>query len=161
MPARETPVEFENFFDRMFPPVVKLATRLVGSDDAEDVAVEALARALDRWGRVVGMPHRDAWVMRVAANVALDQLRRDRRRREPVPTEAQSEEEGTALRLTVRAALDHLPRRQAEVLTLRYLADLGEDDVAGALGISLGSVKTHARRGLSALRLREELFDVR
>jgi len=50
------------------------------------------------------------------------------------------------------AALGRLPRRQREVLTLRYYLDLSESQIADALGISAGSVKAHAHRGLNALR---------
>jgi RNA polymerase sigma factor (sigma-70 family) len=45
-----------------------------------------------------------------------------------------------------------LPRRQREVLVLRYYLDLSEAQIAHALGISPGSVKAHAHRGLAALR---------
>ena len=51
----------------------------------------------------------------------------------------------------VIAALQCLPRRQREVLVLRYWADLSEDEIATTLGISNGSVKTHAHRGMAAL----------
>jgi RNA polymerase sigma factor (sigma-70 family) len=50
------------------------------------------------------------------------------------------------------AALGRLPRRQREVLTLRYYLDLSEAQIADALSISTGSVKAHAHRGLIALR---------
>ena len=50
------------------------------------------------------------------------------------------------------AALGRLPRRQREVLTLRYYVDLSEAQIADALRISAGSVKAHAHRGLAALR---------
>jgi len=50
------------------------------------------------------------------------------------------------------AALGRLPRREREVLTLRYYLDLSEAQIADALSISPGSVKTHAHRGLIALR---------
>lgn len=49
-------------------------------------------------------------------------------------------------------ALAGLPRRQREVLTLRYYLDLSEAQIADALGISTGAVKAHAHRGLAALR---------
>ena len=49
-------------------------------------------------------------------------------------------------------ALGRLPRRQREVLTLRYYLDLSEAQIADALNISAGSVKVHAHRGLAALR---------
>ena len=50
------------------------------------------------------------------------------------------------------AALRKLPHRQREVLVLRYYLDLAETDIAAALGITRGSVKTHASRGMAALR---------
>jgi RNA polymerase sigma-70 factor (sigma-E family) len=50
------------------------------------------------------------------------------------------------------AALGRLPRRQREVLTLRYFLDLSEAQIADALSISAGSVKVHAHRGLTGLR---------
>ncbi len=49
-------------------------------------------------------------------------------------------------------AIRDLPRRQSEVLLLRYQAELSESEIAEALGISTGSVKTHASRGLAAVR---------
>ncbi|HET8599588.1 MAG TPA: SigE family RNA polymerase sigma factor [Segeticoccus sp.] len=54
-------------------------------------------------------------------------------------------------------ALAALPRRQREVLTLRYYLDLSEAQIADALQISPGSVKVHAHRGLEALRSMEEV----
>ena len=51
----------------------------------------------------------------------------------------------------VIAALRQLPVRQREALVLRYYADLSEAEIAAAMGVSTGSVKTHAHRGLAAL----------
>ena len=51
----------------------------------------------------------------------------------------------------VVAALRRLPARQRECLVLRYYLDLSEAEIATTLGISAGSVKTHASRGLTAL----------
>ncbi|MDQ4051466.1 MAG: sigma-70 family RNA polymerase sigma factor, partial [Actinomycetota bacterium] len=55
-------------------------------------------------------------------------------------------------RNAVLDALRTLPRRQREVLTLRYYLDLSEAEIADTLGISRGSVKAHASRGSAALR---------
>jgi RNA polymerase sigma-70 factor (sigma-E family) len=49
-------------------------------------------------------------------------------------------------------ALRRLPERQREVLVLRYYADLSEADIADTIGISRGAVKSHASRGMAALR---------
>jgi DNA-directed RNA polymerase specialized sigma24 family protein len=56
------------------------------------------------------------------------------------------------LREEVIAALRELPARQREVIVLRYYADLSEAQIADAMGISVGAVKSHASRGLAALR---------
>jgi RNA polymerase sigma factor (sigma-70 family) len=48
--------------------------------------------------------------------------------------------------------LDALPARQRAVLILRYYGQLSEAEIAGALGISRGAVKSHSSRGLRALR---------
>jgi RNA polymerase sigma factor (sigma-70 family) len=61
------------------------------------------------------------------------------------------------------AALAHLPRRQREAVALYYLAGLSEEEVGRALGIAVGTVKSHLHRGLSALRrsLDDGLVEVR
>jgi RNA polymerase sigma factor (sigma-70 family) len=55
-------------------------------------------------------------------------------------------------RKVVLDALRELPGRQREVLALRYYLDLSEADIASTLGISQGAVKSHASRGVAALR---------
>jgi RNA polymerase sigma factor (sigma-70 family) len=52
----------------------------------------------------------------------------------------------------VLALLRTLPTRQREALVLRYYADLSEAEIADVMGISRGAVKSHAARGLAALR---------
>jgi RNA polymerase sigma-70 factor (sigma-E family) len=53
---------------------------------------------------------------------------------------------------SVRATLRDLPDRQREAIVLRYYADLSEEEIAAAMGISRGAVKSHTVRGMSALR---------
>src|SRR4051812_16125029 len=93
---------------------------------AEDVVAEAFARALARWSKVEHLDHRDAWVHRVAINLALDTLRRP-----PPPIERPGPDEGSEparaeLRLVLTAALRRLSRRQREAVVLRYLGGLSE-----------------------------------
>jgi RNA polymerase sigma-70 factor (ECF subfamily) len=59
-------------------------------------------------------------------------------------------------RLDVEEVVRRLPRRQREVVTLYYLADLSVAEVAHLLGISVGSVKAHLSDARSALRARLE-----
>jgi DNA-directed RNA polymerase specialized sigma24 family protein len=55
-------------------------------------------------------------------------------------------------RAAVIAALRRLPSRQREAIVLRYYADFSEAEVAAAMGISCGAVKSHTARGMAALR---------
>lgn len=144
-------------FEAAFPHLLELALRtttrlLRHQPDAEDAAAEALARTAERWSRVAGLPYRDAWVQRVAANVAIDQLRRRRRAAEPVPGAVADLAEPLVGRLEVTDLLRRLPARQREVLVLRYVLDLSIEEVAAALGIGTNSVKTHTTRAVAALR---------
>jgi RNA polymerase sigma factor (sigma-70 family) len=84
--------------------------------------------------------------------LAIDRVRKDRSSRASA-TDAGRLDPDAAERLDLQRALLGLPRRQRDVVVLRYLLDQSEDTVAGALGVSVGTVKTHAFRGLAALRL--------
>jgi RNA polymerase sigma-70 factor (sigma-E family) len=149
--ARPVPRSFEIAFDDLYRLAYRVAFRILGDrPDAEDVAQEALARAALRWSGLHDRP--EGWVSRVASNLAIDRYRR-RRRQPQVPSgpvgivDEQMDERGDLV-----AALRKLPRRQREVVVLRYLADLSEADVALSLGCSIGTVKSNGARGLSALR---------
>ena len=143
---------FDEAFDELFVVARRSAARLLGeSAAAEDVAAETLGRALAAWPKVRDLPYRDAWIRRVATNVAVDLIRKERERAVPGGVEPDVALLG-ANRVAVADALAQLPRRQRDVLTLRYLSDMSESDVARVLHISLGSVKRHAHRGLAALR---------
>ena len=149
------PDDFDQVFDEMFLPAFHVAHRILSNvEDAEDAAAEALARALRSWNRVRRLPYRDAWIMRVTANVAIDRARR-RKPTSPVPDRADEDRsEDVVLQISLANALASLSKRQREVLSLRYLADLSESEVASSLGISVNSVKTHTLRGVAAMRER-------
>ena len=144
--------DFDSAFRALFQPAFRVAYGILGNiEDAEDAAAEALARALVRWGRVRRLPYREAWVMRVAANVAIDMARK--RRSLPQTTELVDDAtDAVVLRVALAAALAALSRRQREVVSLRYVAGLSERDVATCLGISVNSVKKHMLRGTTTLR---------
>jgi RNA polymerase sigma-70 factor (sigma-E family) len=144
---------FEEAFEDLYARAYGVAFQLLGRrSEAEDVAQETLARAFVRWRKI--RSYAEAWVVRVAGNLAIDAWRRLRR----VDTDATTERLGATApgpdeqRVDLHRALDNLSRRQREVLVLRFIADLPEADVAKALGCSVGSVKQHASRGLATLR---------
>jgi len=144
-------LDFDAFFVRVLPAVERVAGRVVGGGPAaEDCAVEALARAYSRWPTVGSMERPEAWVLRVATNLALDTVRRKRTTQSLVPVGSRTDD--VELRQALVAALRQLPKRQQEVVVLRYIADLAEPDVASALHMSLGTVKTHLRRAMPHLR---------
>lgn len=146
--------DFDSAFDELYPRAWHLARRILGdSAAAEDVAAEAMARAYARWDKVGDLPHRDGWVLRVAANLAIDAIRRRGRSLPAAPPPADPDDVAT-LRVALAAALGSLPRRQRQAVALRFLGGLSEAEAAGAMGISAGSVKTHVHRGLAALRAR-------
>jgi RNA polymerase sigma factor (sigma-70 family) len=145
--------DFDTFFRSVFPKAVAVARRITGDAmTAEDVALDSLAKAHFRWRRVGGLEWRDAWVLKVAAHEALRRLPKPRQLTRPAAAGTDDHADGVALRQTLRAALMALPRRQREVVVLRHLVGLSEPEVAVALDLSLGTVKTHLRRGLSGLR---------
>jgi RNA polymerase sigma-70 factor (ECF subfamily) len=146
--------DFDDFFYTVLPRVLRVGQRLTGNRHAaEDIAAEAFARAYARWRKVGELPYRDAWVLKVATNLAIDAARRR--------VAVAAIDEGTvvldvadvvALRATLVSALAALSRSQREAVVLRYLVDLPEDQVAVALGIRPGTVKSHLHRAVAKLR---------
>jgi RNA polymerase sigma factor (sigma-70 family) len=146
--------DFEEFFRRVYPSVLRATIRVAGATGvAEDAAIEAMTKAFVRWPRLRSLPYRDAWVLRVAINETLRQLRRDRVRDLVVSSGAVAgPADAVAIRLVVVAAVARLPRRQREAIGLRYLGDRSEADTAAAMGVSGGTLKSHLDRARRSLR---------
>jgi len=72
----------------------------------------------------------------------------------PAPDEQSAEHAALALieRSAVTSALRTLPARQREAIVLRYYGDFSEADIAQAMGISRGAVKSHTARAMAALK---------
>ena len=146
-------VPFTDAYPRLFADSYRVAYRLLGDRaEAEDVAAETCARAYSRWRSIAD--YAEPWCVRVAGNQALDLLR-SRARAARRGQEQRPERDRVAEsvdRLDLYAALSELPRRQREVVVLRYLGDQSEEQTASLLGLSVGSVKTHGSRGIARLR---------
>jgi RNA polymerase sigma-70 factor (sigma-E family) len=147
-------LRFEEVFPVLIRDAYRVAYRLLGDrSEAEDVAQEACARTYSKWGSV--RDHAEPWCVRVASNLALDVLRartRAVKRNERLKANDTTVTPAVDERLDLYAALERLPRRQRETVVLRYLGDLSEAQTADLIGCSVGSVKTHASRGLAALK---------
>jgi RNA polymerase sigma-70 factor (sigma-E family) len=142
---------FDAAFNDLYRLAYRVAYRILGDrGDAEDVAQEALARAALRWARLEDRP--EGWVTRVASNLAIDRVRRRSRAQPPMTGPMGLVDPLLGERGDLVAALRRLPRRQRQVVVLRFLADLTEVQVALEMGCSVGSVKSHGARGLASLR---------
>ncbi|REF31696.1 SigE family RNA polymerase sigma factor [Calidifontibacter indicus] len=124
---------------------------------AEDLVQTALAKAWQNWHRA---DQPEAYVRRILVNEFASGWRR--KWRGEVPTDELPErplDDGD--RLDTRAglidALARLPRQQRAVVVLRYYQDYTEEQTARTLGISVGTVKSHTSRALSALRISPHL----
>ena len=151
--------EFREFYERSNDRAIGVARRMVGNSElAEDLAAESLARAYARWGKLRSHPNPDAWLFKVLGNLCIDHVRKASPRPELLLDISETNTANQAtLRVDLADALSRLSPRQQEVVMLRYVSDLSEQDVALTLGMSPGAVKTHLHRATT--RLRSELGD--
>ncbi|MDO7867181.1 SigE family RNA polymerase sigma factor [Nocardioides jiangxiensis] len=152
--------------------LVRLSVLLVHDQGlAEEITQDAFVALHGRWSRLRSPDSALAYLRQSVVNRSRSALRHrkvvDRHAaRERLPEPAPSADAGVTAdvrRAEVLAALHTLPRRQREVLALRYYLDLSEADIAATLGISQGAVKSHASRGSATLRthLAPHLEDLR
>lgn len=148
---------FEEYVAARGPALWRSAWLLTGdAHRAEDLVQATLLKCWSRWLRLSTRDGSiDAYVRRVLVTTYTDWWRR--RWTGEVPTEELPErswtDEGLAAeRRDVLAALARLPRAQRAVVVLRYYDDLTEAQTADALGVSVGTVKSHTSRALKALR---------
>jgi RNA polymerase sigma-70 factor (sigma-E family) len=153
--SRPEDVSFEEFVTARRAALLRTAYLLTGDpDDAEDLLQVALAKAYPRWRRLADRP--EPYVRRIMARESVDRWRRRRWREtltaapaEPVATD---ETDAHDRRIELAAALGQLSPRQRAVVVLRYFDDFTERETAQLLGISVGTVKSHARDALARLR---------
>ena len=147
---------FEAFYRREFRRLVSFVLAMSGSRSAaEDLAQEALMVAHKQWETVSVMERPDAWVRRVASNMAVSRYRRQKAelkavvrlagRREDVIQPMEPEDE------QFWAMVRSLPQNQATAVTLHYLEDRSVADIAEVLDCSPSTAKVHLHRGRKAL----------
>jgi RNA polymerase sigma-70 factor (sigma-E family) len=154
---RSRDAEFAEFMAVAQPGLLRTARYLTGSDDqAVYVRVKASWVSSRAWSRV--RPEGAlAYTRQVMVNHRRSAWRRSGREVSRAPgdvlLDAVTHQDGrTELRDEVVRLLRSLPRRQRAVVVLRYYVDLSEGEVAHLMGISTGTVKSAAARGLAALR---------
>jgi RNA polymerase sigma-70 factor (sigma-E family) len=139
--------------------LVRLASLLLDDVGAsEEVVQDAYVKMHGAWRRIREPEAAIGYLRTTVLNLARSRLRRrqvaQKHAPKPMP-DGPSAEQGALDRLErdrVVQALRELPTRQRECLVLRYYGDLSEAQIAEAMGISTGAVKSHASRGMAALR---------
>ena len=151
----------EQLYAAHWRQLVRLSVLLVRDPGtAEEIVQDAFVAVHGRWGRLREPEKALAYLRQAVVNRSRSALRHRAvvnrhatRETDPRPEPGADEATlATARRSAVLDALRTLPRRQREVLALRYYLDLSETEIADTLGISRGSVKTHTSRGSAALR---------
>jgi RNA polymerase sigma-70 factor (ECF subfamily) len=159
----------EALYDRYSRVVYSAALRILGQPElAEEVVQETFWRVWRRSGTFQpGRGQVSSWVLGIAHNLAIDELRRQRARPSPVYDEedrpvlrdiedSSMDVAGAAIdaeqRRLISAALDQIPAEQREALELAYFGGLSQSEIAARLQNPLGTVKTRIRLGLQKLR---------
>ena len=158
-----------NYQNMVFSTAMRLLTN---QSEAEDVTQEVFLRAYERFGELQGSPTVGGWLKTVATNLSLNHLSRYRSRWTlfsemytgdpdagdgPEMEFADESNAGEELEARdrhelVEQAMQKLPAAQRVPLVLYHLEDLGYEEIAAKLGISLGKVKTDIFRGREVLR---------
>jgi RNA polymerase sigma-70 factor, ECF subfamily len=151
---------FRGFYDRTSRQVWAYLHRLTGDPHAaDDLLQDTYYRFLRATVQLDSESHRRHYLFRIATNLANDRFRRARSR--PVTVEHDTdalvtapEGEGLDRRLHIAQALSRLRRRERAMLWLAYAHGSSHEEIARAMGLRTGSVKTlllRARRRLAAL----------
>jgi RNA polymerase sigma-70 factor (sigma-E family) len=148
MPMRDA--AFREYFERHHDSMSRLAYLMTGEAEiADDLAAEALTEVWGHWDRVTAADDPAAYGHGILMNLARNWVRRRSRERllslEPFRRALDPDV------VDVRTALRRLPHRRRACVVLRYAFDLSEKEVASALGISVGAVKSATSRGARQL----------
>ena len=156
--------------ERHSPRIYRIALcYLRNPDEAMDAVQETFVKAFQHAGRWDRSSEVGPWLTRIAVNHSIDLYRRSRRRlqsEEPlaegdhdqrVSSEGPSPERrmiGQQIGDRIGAALRALPEKQRAVFVLRHYEEMSLDEIAQAMDLSLGTVKSSLHRAIHGLRVR-------
>ena len=162
-PVDQRPLDeaaFDALYRQLWWPMLRLAFALVDERTAaEDLVQDAFAALYRRWDQLRDTAAAAAYLRVSVVNGARSLLRRRGTARRHLHALISADEPSadhvvllSSEHLLVRDAFAELPQRQREVLTLRYIAELSDEQISAATGLSLGGVRSASSRGLAALR---------
>jgi RNA polymerase sigma-70 factor (ECF subfamily) len=135
---------FEDWYRPQWPRLVAWVTFSVGDQAiAEDIAADSFAKALDRWETLTSKGEPTAWVYTVAMNAVRKRWHRQRTEHEALgrlDAHTAHTRETEVPQPEIWAAVRRLPDRARTAITLRYVADLTEREIAEVMGITRGTV---------------------
>lgn len=148
-------LDFDDFMGQEYEGVVRALTLVFNDRDlAEDCAQDAFEKALIRWRRVSAMDRPGTWVYVVAVRRGRRQLERIGRAVGVTPMDDRLlEQDAVVDAMWVQQLLTTLPLRQRAVVVLRHAGGLPLADIAAALGISVGTVKSTLHAAYRNLRV--------
>lgn len=164
--ARQDAHALEALYDRHSRTVYGLLLRIVKNEAiAEELLQETFWQVWSKAEQFSGSGAAAAWIYRIARNKALDQLRRQKARPQPVHTDPDAMEQPGAPapygveqqieriwnRQHIRLALDQIPDEQRLCLELAYFEGMSQQQIAEQTRTPLGTIKTRVRMGLSKL----------
>lgn len=161
-PAALSDLDFRDYVRTRRRALLRTAYVLTGNlADAEDLVQSALAKTYLAWDRIADRGALDGYVRRAIVNTHISWWRRRRLQEYPtdeLPDRAVADHAiNSDLQETLRQAVDRLPPRMRAAIMLRYYDDMTEAEVAEALGVSLGTVKSTVARAVAKLRIDADL----
>jgi RNA polymerase sigma-70 factor (ECF subfamily) len=144
---------FDEFYATHFSTLVAQLRAGIGDlAEAQDVVQEAFCRAWSRWDRVSDYDDPQAWVRRVAWNLAVSRWRRTRTALRYVAGQTPVHVTGPGPdRVVLDTALARLPVNHRRAVVLYYLADMSAADIARDCGVSESTVRSWLHRARAAL----------
>jgi RNA polymerase sigma-70 factor (sigma-E family) len=161
--------EFEAFVVEQQRGLLRFAMTLTGDFRlSEELVADVFGALFERWDVVGRFDHPGAYARRALVNHFISQGRRHTRWQRVAPQvfaghrpDSEDPSHEVSERMSMRLRLDGLPPRQRAVLSMRYYLDLPDEKIAEQLGCSPATVRSHAARGLAALRIELDDLDRR
>ena len=150
--AVSTDASFDAFYRAEADGLCRALTLALGNADlAREATDEGLVRAYQHWRKISAYDNPAGWVYRVALNWARSRLRKTKR--EVITDDIRDVAASWSTEPGLLQAIQHLPLEFRSVVVLRYLLQWSTAEVAEALEVPTGTVKSRLARALEQLRV--------